>query len=344
MKKLLLILLLFDSLGSFAQDLTGTWEGVLFTDRSNGRRRKFYFRLYLKQQGSLVWGVCEGLSAVQTDNKFEINKAKLSCKYPMSGELPRNIDGPKHLALFRGNVTEANIPLGICESVFHFDFTHKLVNKAEFLAGKWYSIYSETPRTDGAGGDIILGRASYESPDFVDEFYPKLDKMRDKYFKKDSAYLVKIGVYEKIFTSQVDNVVVFDSLIYDESNLTDSIQEIQSDRREDIVQKIIDIDSLFIKIDLYDNGIVDDDTVSVFLNGAKIVSSRRLTANPLHMELELDDKDENELKLFADNLGEIPPNTALMIVTCGNKRIEVNLSASLGNNAVVIFRKMKKVP
>jgi hypothetical protein len=60
------------------------------------------------------------------------------------------------------------------------------------------------------------------------------------------------------------------------------------------------------------------------------------------MELELDDKDENEIKLFAENLGEIPPNTALMIISSGERRIELNLSASLTNNAVVVFRKLKK--
>jgi hypothetical protein len=166
-----------------------------------------------------------------------------------------------------------------------------------------------------------------------------LEKLLQKSLRKDSSYLVKLGVYDKIISPVSETKYLIDSLI-SPITTTDKTE----DNRENTIQKIIDIDSSFIKIDLYDNGIVDDDTVSVFLNGGKIVSSRRLTASPLHMELELDDKEENELKLFADNLGEIPPNTALMIVTCGNKRIEVNLSASLGNNAVVIFRKMKKAP
>jgi hypothetical protein len=45
----------------------------------------------------------------------------------------------------------------------------------------------------------------------------------------------------------------------------------------------------------------------------------------------------NELILYADNLGDIPPNTALMVITDGSSRYEVRLSADLKNNASVRF-------
>jgi hypothetical protein len=339
MKKLLILLLVFDSFAAFAQDLTGTWEGIFYTDRYNGTRRMFYYRFHLKQQGSLVWGICEGMSAVE-DKKYEISKAKVSCMYPVSGEIPMNKkDTSKVLQLFRGNVVEANIPMPICESPFYFEFKYRELNNASYLAGKWYSIYAYSPRDDAAGGSLAIRKVSNEPPNFVDDYFPKLNKMMQKSFKKDSAYLVKKGLYEKLFTTQNNDIASFDSLLSQETSTVTTIVQ-----REDVVQKVIDIDSSFIKIDLYDNGIVDDDTVSVFLNGSKIVSSRRLAASPLHMELELDDKEDNEIKLFAENLGEIPPNTALMIITVGDKRIELNLSASLTNNAVVVFRKKKGLP
>jgi len=41
--------------------------------------------------------------------------------------------------------------------------------------------------------------------------------------------------------------------------------------------------------------------------------------------------------LYADNLGSIPPNTALMIITDGTNRYEVRLSADLKNNAAIRF-------
>ena len=46
---------------------------------------------------------------------------------------------------------------------------------------------------------------------------------------------------------------------------------------------------------------------------------------------------ENELIMYAENLGSIPPNTALMIIYDGTKRHEVNISSSNSNNGKVIF-------
>jgi hypothetical protein len=45
----------------------------------------------------------------------------------------------------------------------------------------------------------------------------------------------------------------------------------------------------------------------------------------------------NELVLFAENLGSISPNTAVVIVTAGNKRFELYSKADLQQNAVLKF-------
>jgi type IV secretory pathway VirB9-like protein len=49
-------------------------------------------------------------------------------------------------------------------------------------------------------------------------------------------------------------------------------------------------------------------------------------------------EDDNELIMYAENLGSIPPNTALMIVTVGDKRYEVNISSTEQTNGAVRFR------
>jgi hypothetical protein len=41
--------------------------------------------------------------------------------------------------------------------------------------------------------------------------------------------------------------------------------------------------------------------------------------------------------MYADNLGTIPPNTALMVVTAGEKRFDVYLSSSEQKSAAVKF-------
>ena len=41
--------------------------------------------------------------------------------------------------------------------------------------------------------------------------------------------------------------------------------------------------------------------------------------------------------MYAENLGSIPPNTALIVVTAGDKRYELRSKASLEENAVLVI-------
>ena len=101
--------------------------------------------------------------------------------------------------------------------------------------------------------------------------------------------------------------------------------------------KTIEVKSNKIKVELYDDGDIDNDIVSVYFNKALIVDHKSLTANAHSFILNLEAGKINELVLYADNLGSIPPNTALMVITDGVTRHEVRLSADLKNNASVRF-------
>lgn len=87
---------------------------------------------------------------------------------------------------------------------------------------------------------------------------------------------------------------------------------------------------------MYDNGQIDGDTISLYLNGKLMVSRQRLSTTPITLNLNIEE-DQNELVMYAENLGTIPPNTALMVVTVGDKRIEVNISSSEQTNGAVRF-------
>ena len=101
--------------------------------------------------------------------------------------------------------------------------------------------------------------------------------------------------------------------------------------------KTINVKNKKITVDLYDDGDVDNDIVSVYFNGIAVVSKKSLSTNPLSLTLNIEPGKTNELILFAENLGNIPPNTALMIINDGSNRHEVRLSADLKNNAEVKF-------
>ena len=84
-----------------------------------------------------------------------------------------------------------------------------------------------------------------------------------------------------------------------------------------------------VTVRLYDNGEIDDDTISVYLDKKLVLSSRRLTASPLTITFNIDeDNSEHELTMVAENLGRIPPNTSLMIVESGEQRFDGRITST----------------
>jgi hypothetical protein len=105
------------------------------------------------------------------------------------------------------------------------------------------------------------------------------------------------------------------------------------------VIKTIEVTGALIKVDIYDNGQVDGDTVSIFLNEKLLVSPKMLTANPISLNINLsEDEDTYDLIMFAESLGSIPPNTAFMIITTSTARYEINISSTEQTSGAIRFK------
>ena len=125
-------------------------------------------------------------------------------------------------------------------------------------------------------------------------------------------------------------------------NVINYVVSNQYKEREKVVAQELTVEADSIKVDFYDNGEIDGDSISVFFNSQLMAFSQRLSTRSLHFDITLDGtKEVNELSMFADNLGSIPPNTALMIVTDGDKQHQIRLSSSLEKNATIRIRKKK---
>lgn len=119
--------------------------------------------------------------------------------------------------------------------------------------------------------------------------------------------------------------------------------ERQFTERESELANEIEVDSDSLRIDLYDNGEIDGDIVSLFYNKELILFNQKLTHKSIHIDIVLDSsKAENEITLFAENLGLIAPNTALMRVRDGKKVYDLRVSSSLEKNATIRIRKKRK--
>ena len=112
-------------------------------------------------------------------------------------------------------------------------------------------------------------------------------------------------------------------------------------RRKDII-KTIQIEQPTFHLDFYDNGEIDGDSITVFYNGKIVLSHQRLSDKPISLTLTLDkNTPENIVTMYADNLGTIPPNTALMVVTDGGKRYEVRIESDTEKSGSVVFEPSK---
>lgn len=110
-----------------------------------------------------------------------------------------------------------------------------------------------------------------------------------------------------------------------------------TNRKVELVKEI-KVDTGLITIDFYDNGTIDGDTISVYANGMPVITGKRLTTKPITMSLRIDLKrTEQEVIMVGENLGSIPPNTALMIVNAGDKRYQLYLTSDEQKNAMVRF-------
>jgi hypothetical protein len=93
-----------------------------------------------------------------------------------------------------------------------------------------------------------------------------------------------------------------------------------------------------IRVDLYDNGEIDGDTVSIYHNNILMLSRARLSQKAVTFYIDIDKSNpHHELVMVANNLGSIPPNTSLMIVNAGSQRYEVFISSNEQHNAKVVF-------
>lgn len=108
--------------------------------------------------------------------------------------------------------------------------------------------------------------------------------------------------------------------------------------RENALLKRIETTAGKINIDLYDNGVIDGDTVSIYHNNALIKSKQLLSQKPISLTIQIDPtQPHHELIMVAENLGSIPPNTSIMIINTPDNRYRVSITSSEQKNARVVF-------
>jgi len=122
----------------------------------------------------------------------------------------------------------------------------------------------------------------------------------------------------------------------------DSVLPVREDflARRKTFTKELEIAAPTIRVEVYDNGVIDNDIISLFFNNKEVLHQTSLTHKAIRLKLALDSTlAYNELSMYAENLGTIPPNTAAMIIYDGNTRHELILTSDLDQTATIRLKK-----
>jgi hypothetical protein len=99
--------------------------------------------------------------------------------------------------------------------------------------------------------------------------------------------------------------------------------------RRKVQQGELPIQGDSIELHFYDNAEVDGDSISLFVNGKLMFNHVRLSTQPFIFKLRVNDlPDNSELAMLAENLGAIPPNTALMLAFINGERLSFRLEST----------------
>lgn len=218
----------------------------------------------------------------------------------------------------------------------------------EFIKkNQWYHVlYTNDGDTAKLYVDCELKYAVYFPETFTnkeDLFFGKSDDEFFPYWLNGD--LDDVRIYNRALTADEIFMLCNDKK---EMPKPDSVQPVQSllpqkeivlEKRKNDLVKQITVDNDSISVTLYDNGIIDGDSITLIYNDKILVTHQMLTDKPLTFYIKIaPGNSRNELVMYAENLGSIPPNTALMVIYDGPKRYELNVSSTDKTNGAVSFK------
>jgi hypothetical protein len=367
MKNIFIFLFLLIPFLASSQNVTGIWRGHFQSSNSKMLERlyglddRYKFEIQLDQQNKLFNGVTYSY-------KTTVFYGKANCRGQVN-------DKEKKILLEELKIVEVRMSEGSDACIMTLFLNYSRNGSDEFMEGTYTSMNTRDSSSCGRG-TVFLRKVTtsdfYKEPFLVKREQEALKKkVNPPVVKKPQSTAPKTNPPvaktttpakktpanvakkppPKTTTPEKDITGTKPSKTIIAPARTDSVKQIDrkissnaptprvlTNRQNELI-KTISVSTTEVVVDLYDNGTIDNDTVSVYFNKKLVVSRQRLTDRPITVKLKLDDdNDHHELVMVAENLGEIPPNTSLMIVKAGDKRYEVRITSNEQKNAVVIFK------
>ena len=343
MKKSLYIILLFAAFTrTNAQSDSGSWYGHADVDLS-GMHNNYLTELVIKQKGTRVEGIFGYYFRDKYQSFFihghydpkthEITILNIPVIFYGSVSTENSIDC---ITNFRGVVIQSKVGSTV-KGTFYHDNKYKYTCPDIKVS---YELDKTDNHTDSAiaAGPVVAAIWKPKDEDFVinasksSTVSPGIAATTDSI----NSGVTALAAPDSIHTALT---VTVSQAVEDAKKLEESFN-----KRKAAGNHEYEIESDSVRLSFYDNGEIDGDSISVFVNNNLILSHQALAAKAFNLYLLLDSTREvNEISMFAENLGRIPPNTALMVLTDGKNRYEVFMSSSLTENATIELRR-KKTP
>lgn len=107
------------------------------------------------------------------------------------------------------------------------------------------------------------------------------------------------------------------------------------ERQTSLLEKIT-VQQAEVTLELWDDAAEDGDSISIRMNGLEVVTGFPVKRQRQQLKVTLE-QGENKLIMLADNLGSIPPNTAVMRIVAGALRKYVTIKTDLKQNNMLLI-------
>jgi hypothetical protein len=208
---------------------------------------------------------------------------------------------------------------------------------------KWYNVLYTN---DGRMARLYVDCELKYQVDFPETFTNKEDLFFGK--SDDDLFpfwlngdLDDIRIYNRALNEKEIVALCKDSILPKKTDTPALVKPaIELEKRKNELVREITVDNDSLSVTLYDNAEIDGDCITLIYNDRIITTHQRLTDKPLTFYIKIDrgPNSRNELVMYAENLGSIPPNTALMVIYDGKKRYELNIKSTEKTNGAVSFR------
>ena len=107
------------------------------------------------------------------------------------------------------------------------------------------------------------------------------------------------------------------------------------------VDRLLSVTRNDVRLAVWDNGIVDGDIISLFLNGERILHNHRVNKARYSIPVKVL-PGENLLILHAENLGDLPPNTIAVSLDDGSSEQLIIMNANLEESGAILIQAFRR--